>query len=97
MVRLLTISLSLLPVLASHAASPEAWEEFRADVERVCLALAPSLDQPKVVVNPFGTESYGVAMLIGGEQGGGTETYACIYDKKTRRAELSGPFDAPIQ
>ena len=65
-------------------------------MERACLALAVSLDQPKVFVNPFGTESYGVAMLIGAEKGGG-ETYACVYEKRTKRAELSGPFDTPIQ
>ena len=67
------------------------------DVERACLALAVSLDKPKVFVNPFGTESYGVAMLIGAEKGGGDETYACVYEKRTKRAELSGPFDTPIQ
>jgi hypothetical protein len=93
--RLVGIILSLLPVVESYAASPEAWEEFRIDVERACLALAVSLDRPKVIVNPFGTESYGVAMLIGDEKGGG-ETYACVYEKRTKRAELSAPFDTPI-
>ena len=61
-------------------------------MERACLALAVSLDEPKIFVNPFGTESYGVAMLKGGG-----ETYACVYEKRTKRAELSGPFDTPIQ
>jgi hypothetical protein len=55
-------------------ASPEPWEQFRNDVERTCLAVAVSLDQPKIFVNPFGTESYGVAMLIGAEKGGDDET-----------------------
>jgi hypothetical protein len=66
-------------------------------VERACLALAVSLDRPNVIVNPFGTESYGVAMLIGAEKGGEVETYACVYEKRTKRAELSAPFDSPIQ
>jgi hypothetical protein len=44
-----------------------------------------------------GTESYGVAMLIGAERGGGGEICACVYEKRTKRAELSGPFDTPIQ
>ena len=57
---------------------------------------AVSLDEPKIFVNPFGTESYGVAMLIGAEKGGGGETYAWVYEKRTKRAELSGPFDTPI-
>jgi hypothetical protein len=36
-------------------------------------------------------------MLIGAEKGGEVETYACVYEKSTKRAELSGPFDTPIQ
>jgi hypothetical protein len=94
---LVAIALSLLPAVESYAASPEAWQEFRIDVERACLALAVSLDRPKVIVNPFGTESYGVAMLIDAQSGGSNETYACVYEKRTKRAELSGPFDTPIQ
>ena len=97
MVWLMAIALSLAPAVESYGASPEAWEQFRTDVERACLALAVSLDEPKIFVNPFGTESYGVAMLIVAEKGGGGETYACVYEKRTKRAELSGPFDTPIQ
>ena len=97
MVWLMAIALSLVPAVESYGASPEAWEQFRTDVERACLALAVSLDEPKIFVNPFGTESYGVAMLIGAEKGGGGETYACVYEKRTKRAELSGPFDTPIR
>jgi len=95
--RLVAVALVLLPIVESYAASPKAWEEFRIDVERACLALAVSLDRPNVIVNPFGTESYGVAMLIGAEKGGEVETYACVYEKRTKRAELSAPFDSPIQ
>jgi hypothetical protein len=32
-------------------------------------------------------------MLIGAEKGGEVETYACGYEKRTKRAELSAPFD----
>jgi hypothetical protein len=66
-------------------------------VERACLVLAGSLDRPNVIVNPFGTESYGVAMLIGAEKGAEVQTYAGVYEKSTKRAELSAPFDAPIR
>jgi hypothetical protein len=95
--RTMGIALALLAVADGHAASPEAWEEFRADVQRACLARAAELDRPKVIVNPFGTESYGVAMLIGAEKGGSVETYACVYEKATGRAELSTPFDQPLE
>jgi hypothetical protein len=95
--RLVALALVLLTGIESHAASPEAWEQFRSDVERACLVLAGALDRPKVIIDPFGTESYGIAMLIGAEKGGEVETYACVYEKSTKRAELSGPFDTPIQ
>ncbi len=82
--------------VASHASSPDAWDEFRQEVQQKCAALAEGrIEQPKVVVDPFGTESYGVAILTGKAVGADTVVSSiCIYDKKTQGAEISGELPA---
>ena len=79
-----------------HASSDEAWEEFRKQVRESCAELAgtPEGAELAIEVNPFGSESYGLAQV--------TLTYAenqqdrmiCVMDKVTGKAELSGPFAA---
>lgn len=87
----------LLAVLATPAlaSSDAAWEEFRADVEKTCTALAPTEGETAIEVNPFGSESYGAALLITTLPDGGADRYVCIYDKKAKTAELTAPFTPP--
>ncbi|MBC2772938.1 hypothetical protein H6M51_08695 [Rhizobium sp. AQ_MP] len=81
------------PVLAS---SDDAWAEFARDVAAKCTALAEGrIEQPKVVVDPFGTESYGVAILTGKAVGAdATVSSICVYDKKSQAAEIGGELPA---
>jgi hypothetical protein len=90
---LLLTSASLTPALAS---SDDAWDTFRQDVTTKCTALAEGLiEQPKVVVDPFGTESYGVAILSGKAAGAdATVSAICVYDKKSQTAEIGGELPA---
>lgn len=76
------------------ASSGDAWEEFQQDVERACIAAASgALDVKGVQVDPYGSESYGFAVLIGLETGTGAERMiACAYDKVSQIAEVSGTF-----
>ncbi|UPA25295.1 MULTISPECIES: hypothetical protein [Shinella] len=89
------IALSLTAPLA-HASSPEAWEEFRADVEKSCLASLPeALGTPTVFVEPTGTESYGIAAIEGlSPEAKSQITYVCIYDKQKKTVEMSPPITA---
>ena len=83
----------LLALLATPAlADPEAsWEAFRSEVEEACRALVEGPGEVAVEVNPFGSPSYGVALVtVAAAQG--TDRMACILDKATRTAELSAPF-----
>lgn len=91
------LPLVLLALAATPAAAStdEAWQEFRADVERACTALAPSQGETAIEVNPFGSESYGAALLITTLPDGGADRYVCIYDKQSKQAELSAPFVPP--
>ncbi|MCZ0961814.1 hypothetical protein [Paracoccus benzoatiresistens] len=90
--QLAAILISVLPV-AAWSSSDEAWEEFRAAVDQSCRALieAPAGVDIAVAVNPFGSESYGAALVtIGNEDG--QDRMICIHDKATGKAELTAPF-----
>lgn len=85
-----------LAVPAAHASSPDAWEEFRADVEKSCLASLPeAVGTPNVFVEPTGTESYGIAAIEGlSPESKSLITYVCIYDKQKQTVEISPPIAA---
>ena len=71
---------------ASEASSPDAWEEFRADVAAKCLAAAKTtgMTSPEVLVHPLGTQTYGLAVL-----GEGADKRICVYVKQTQKVELT--------
>lgn len=84
---------------SSHGSSPDAWNDFRAAVEQACRAMATSkrLVEVQIVIDLFGSESYGVGVLRAKDSPKANyRVYACIYDKKTKRAELTSGFDAPL-
>lgn len=76
---------------AAHASSSEAWEEFRADVEKSCLASLPeALGTPTVFVEPTGTESFGIAAIEGlSPESKSQVTYVCVYDKQKKTVQLT--------
>jgi hypothetical protein len=79
---------------AVQAASADAWAEFQQDVEQACREAAKDVIQAEVVqVDPYGSESYGFAVLVGPEIGTSVlRLVACAYDKASQAAEVSGPF-----
>lgn len=82
--------LAALPVAAS-ADSPDAWEEFRTTVATTCEALVQDPGTVTVEVNPFGSQSYGAA-IVTVTADYGTDRMICIYDKATGAAELTAAF-----
>lgn len=82
--------------LPATASSGDAWQEFAADVQAKCLAASKDmLDDAKAVVDPTGSEHYGLAIMTGKAKG--TETavsHICVYDKKTKIAELGSELSA---
>jgi hypothetical protein len=85
----LVLSILAGPALAS---SGDAWDQFRADLGAACLALVQGQGTATVEVNPFGSDSYGVAVVTL-TSGAGTDRMICVYDKASKTAELSAPFD----
>ena len=90
--RALILALAATPALADSEAS---WEAFRAEVDAACRALVEDAGEVGVEVNPFGSESYGAALVTLTTEYG-TDRMACILDKATREAEITGPF-APAE
>ncbi|MEI2297646.1 hypothetical protein [Ensifer sp. MJa1] len=82
---------SVLAASSAAASSGDAWETFRAEVSKKCLAAAPSLQKASAVVDPFGTESFGLALVIGTPKGSkAAVTQICVYDKQKKTVELGG-------
>lgn len=78
----------------AQAASGDAWEEFQQEVELACRDASKDVITPEVVqVDPYGSESYGFAVLVGPEVGTtDLRLVACAYDKASQKAEVSGAF-----
>jgi len=80
-------------VVPADASSGDAWRAMRNKVHAGCLAKASSMSLGKVEasVDPFGTQSYGTAILI--KRGGPRKpnlAYVCVMNKQTGEFEVGG-------
>ncbi len=85
------IALALVSGLSvAHASSPDAWAEFVDNVRAKCVAAAGNrLAISHVQVDPYGSESYGIAILTGLPQGSDqVSQFVCLYNKRTEEVEL---------
>ncbi len=90
-VGLLAASLLLLGSIGQLcASSPDAWSDFSKDVrEKMDKAVKQKFGNYALVVDPVGTESYGVALAIGTSvKGNQPLTVIGIYNKRTKKLEL---------
>lgn len=89
---LIAVFAAMLMPAAAFASSDDAWEAMRADVSAKCIkAAAGSIEKPKAVVDPFGSESFGLALVSGKPKGAkGEITQICVYNKQTKAVELGG-------
>ncbi len=76
--------------MPATASSDDAWKAFAADVQAACLGAAGDMiEDAKAVVDPVGSETYGLAILTGKAKGAeATISHICVYDKKTKAVEL---------
>lgn len=94
------ISLCLAIVLAATPAlssSPDAWQEFAEDVKQKCLeATKDTIVEAGVAVDPFGSESFGLAIVSGFAKGVDEKipvSRICVYDKQTQAVEAGSELD----
>ncbi len=81
------------------ASSDDAWGQFSADVSKACVAAAKGLiDNGRALTDPYGSESYGMAIVTGKPKGvknaKTTISAICVYDKKNKKAEIGGEIPA---
>lgn len=88
--------LSATCALQANASSDDAWGAFQKDVSKACITAAKGLiDNGKAVVDPFGSQSYGLAVVTGKAHGAKvTISTICAYDKKTKKAEVGGEISS---
>lgn len=85
------LTLTLCTAGAASAASDDAWADFQAEVEKGCIeAAAPLLSNASAVVDPFGSETYGFAIVTGETPAGTTASSICVMNKQTRAFEIGG-------
>ncbi len=97
LLRTLTVALSAAAGMGAMqgiaaASSDDAWDAFRKDVSEKCLdAAKPLFETAAATVDPFGSESYGLAVIKGKAVGTDAEISAiCVYDKKAKTVEIGG-------
>ncbi|MEX0809362.1 MAG: hypothetical protein WD044_11605 [Dongiaceae bacterium] len=77
------------------ASSPDKWDEFRKEMSDACAA-GSEMGDPAVTVDPFGTSSYGVALVSGTRAGDTADvTLVCVATKSPDGpvdVERSGPI-----
>jgi hypothetical protein len=92
--RLVVVAFAGLVAAASPgmASAPDAWAAFREEVMAACLEAAKPLFETAVAdVDPFGSQSYGLALVHGKAKGADAEIKAiCVFDKKSKKAEIGG-------
>jgi hypothetical protein len=69
-IRLFSAVLVAMTAGSAAASSDDAWKEFAADVEAKCKeAAALSAADARAVVDPYGSEHYGLALVTGRPKG----------------------------
>ncbi len=85
------LTATLCGIAPAIAASDDAWAEFQAEVEAGCIAAAATLlSEATAVVDPFGSESYGFAIVTGLTPAGTTASTICVMNKQTKAFEIGG-------
>lgn len=95
--RLTAISLAVLTSAPAFAASGDAWAEFAAKVEQSCVtATSGMLTDAKAVVDPFGSESYGLAIVTGSVADGKQAAIICVFDKQSEAVQVGGQLNVTV-
>lgn len=92
--RLVVVSFMAVSAGPALAASTDAWAEFASEVEQSCLAATSDiLSESAAIVDPYGSESYGLAIVSGEAAPGVRRSIICVFDKQTRTVEIGGELE----
>jgi len=91
------LAFAALPMGMAHAASGDAWAEFATEVEQNCIeASTDFFTDATAVVDPFGSESYGLAIVSGETPAGTTASLICVFDKQAKTVEIGGELNVAV-
>lgn len=94
---MITMTFALLGALPAFAASDDAWAEFAVKVEQSCVtATSGMLENAKAVVDQFGSESYGLAIVTGTVATGELAAVVCVFDKQAETVQIGGELDVVV-
>lgn len=98
MLKHLALLAAMLPVASiAHAASGDAWAEFASEVEQSCITASEGMvSNATAVVDPFGSESYGLAIVTGDTGADSKTSLICVFDKQTKAVEIGGELDVVV-
>ncbi|MGF9760744.1 hypothetical protein AAII07_36715 [Microvirga sp. 0TCS3.31] len=85
-------------IAPASASSGDAWQAMRGKLRTGCASKATAIGLGRIEINvdPFGSQSYGIAIVT--KCGAGRKqnvSYVCIMDKKTGAVEMGG--EIPLQ
>ena len=78
---------------AARASSDTAWADFAAEVKTKCTAATgATLTAPRAVVDPFGSQHFGMAVVTGNLKAAPKRqaSMICVFDKRTKTVEIGG-------
>lgn len=91
------LAITLGGVSLATAASDDAWAEFAKEVEDACLTATKGVfTEPTATVDPFGSESYGLALVSGAFPSGGEGAIICVFDKQAKTVEIGGELPVMV-
>jgi hypothetical protein len=81
------LAAAAVPALAS---TEEDWAAFRKEVGDACNKASEDLfDASVAIIDPFGSENYGLALVRGKARGMDVQiAVICVFDKKTKAVEI---------
>ena len=87
---------SVVAASPAQASGDEAWVQFEKDVAVKCLkAAGAGLTKPTIVVDPYGSDSFGLA-IVSGNSGKSKVSYFCVYDKKSAATEIGTELNITV-
>ena len=84
--RIMMLAILFASSSAAQASSDDAWAAFEAEVSAACLKAAEvAIEEPKVRVDPYGSERFGLALGSGTAKGADRGiTHVCVFDKQPK-------------
>ena len=91
------LAFTLAAIGTAAASSDDAWAEFAAEVETACIAATGDfVTNATASVDPFGSESYGLAVVTGETPAGTSVSIICVFNKQTEAVEIGGELEVVV-